>query len=243
MRLTTYQEVEAKVRLDLDLQDEDNFVQNDEFAGYANEAIDIAEAEILKLSEDYFLTPANLTLVAGTSDYALPTNIYAQKIRSLIYKNGPKIYPVKRIRDPELFYKREELNYYSTSETEYGYMLLNAVEQEQAKISLSPIPQESGQYLRLWYIRNAQRIPLTTDSGAPTRATQLATVIDIPEWVGFVIQYMKWRAMLKEMSPFAKTAEATMLELKKNMVETLSNRVVDNDDTIPPAIDFYVEHN
>lgn len=243
MRLVTYQELEAKVRLDLDLQDEDNFVQNDEFAGYANEAIDLAEAEILKLHEDYLLTPAQITLISGTSDYALPSDIYAQKIRSLIYTNGPKIYPVKRIRDPELFYKREEINYYSTSETEYGYMLLNAVEEQQAKISLSPIPQENGQYLRLWYIRNAKRIPLTTDSGSPSRATQLAAVIDIPEWSNFISQYMKWRAMDKELNPKAPEAKEAMLELKKNMVETLSNRVVDNDDTIPPALDFYYDHN
>jgi len=243
LRLVTYQELEAKVRLDLDLQDEDNFVQNDEFAGYANEAIDLAEAEILKLHEDYLLTPVSMSIVSGTTDYVLPTNIYAQKIRSLIYTNGPKIYPVKRIRDPELFYKREEINYYSTSETEYGYMLLNAVEPEQAKISLSPVPQESGPYLRLWYIRNAQRIPLTTDSGSPTRATQLATILDIPEWSNFVSQYMKWRAMSKEMNPLTDKAEAAMIELKKNMIETLTNRVVDNDDTIPPSLDFYYDHN
>ena len=225
------------------MQDEDNFVQNNEFAGYANEAIDLAEAEILKLAEDYLLTPVNMSLVGGTADYDLPTNIYAQKIRSLIYTNGPRIYPVKRIRDPELFYKREEINYYSTSETEYGYMLLNAVEEEQAKISLSPTPQETGSFLKLWYIRNAQRIPLTTDTPSVTRATQLATILDIPEWSNYVSQYMKWRAMGKEMHPMTEQAKEAMLELKKNMVETLSNRVVDNDDTIPGDMGFYYDHN
>ena len=243
MRLYTYAEIEKKVRTDLDLLDTDNFVQNDEFAGYCNDAIDIAEAEILKLHEDYFLTPTDVTLVQGTADYALPSNIYAQKIRSIIYHNGPRIYPVQRIKDPDKFYKREEVNYYSTSETEYSYILLNAVESEQAKISLTPPALESGAVLRLWYIRNATRIPLTTDSGTPTRSAQLATILDIPEWALFITQYMKWRAYEKEMDPRTEKAEAAMLEMKKNMVETLANRVVDNDDTIPPDMNFYHDHN
>lgn len=242
MRLPTYSELEMKVRIDLDLQDENNFVQNDEFAGYANEAIDIAEAEILKLHEDYFLSPTDLTLAAGTSEYNLPTNIYAQKIRAIVYKNGPKIYPVKRIRDPEAFYKREEINYYSTQETEYGYMLLNSAE-GQAVISISPVPQESGNLMRLWYVRNAARVPLTTDAGSPSRATQLAQVIDIPEWSQFIMQFMKWRAMEKELHPRTDKAEEAMLELKKNMVETLTNRIVDNDDTIPMDLSVYYDHN
>lgn len=243
MRLNTYGEIEAKVRLDLDQQDTDNFVQNDEFAGYCNEAIDMAEAEILKLHEDYFLTKGTITLVDGTTDYALPTNIYAQKIRSLIYNNGSKIYPIRRNRDPEAFYKRAEALYYANAETEYEYMLINGTEEEQAKVSFMPTPRENGTFIDLWYIRNAKRIPLTTDTGSPTRSTQLATIVEIPEWTPFIMQYMKWRSMQKELHPLADKAEAAMLELKKNMVETLANRVVDNDDCIPPALDFYYDHN
>lgn len=77
----TFQDSEV----DLELED---FVDKDEAREWANEAIDEIEAEILTLYEDYFLTLQELDFNAGQDEVALPSNIYAMKIRSLWYKGG-----------------------------------------------------------------------------------------------------------------------------------------------------------
>ena len=65
----TWATLRAKIQRDLDLQDE-IFITNTELLGYANEAIDEAEQEVLTIYEDYFLTNENLALVTGTAEYS-----------------------------------------------------------------------------------------------------------------------------------------------------------------------------
>lgn len=242
MKLWTYSEIESKVRKDLDMQDEDNFVGNDEMAGYCNEAIDVAEAEILKIHEDYFLTSVGVTLVQGQSDYNLPSDIYAQKIRSFIYANGPRMYEIKRVRDPRAFLEKAWSDYTPSGEAEYSYLIKSPTAGAQDKIVLVPPAQEAGAVTELWYIRNARRIPLSTDSGE-SRSTQLAAVIDIPEWYNFITEYMKMRCKEKERDPLLDSYKKNVQVLKDNLVSTLSNRVPDNDDTVPMDMSFYQEHS
>lgn len=239
MKLWTYEELENTFRARNDLQDEDNFVGNDEMAAIFNSAIDEFESEVLKVQEDYLLTSASLSLVAGTPEINLPSNIYAQKIRSLIYANGPKIYPLTRFRDPHKFYKKAEVDYYATSETEYSY-ILKSVTSAQDQIVISPAAQESGAFLTLWYIRNANRIPMVGESGA-TRSTQLATVIDIPEAVNFLLEYARWKVMDKERDSRAEKQEKVQLQTKANLIAALTQKVQDNEDTVPPDMSFYEE--
>lgn len=242
MKLWTYGEMENRLRRDMDLLDDENFIGQDEMANLFNEAIDDAEAQILKVCEDYLLTSSALAMVQGQSDINLPSNIYAQKIRALIYANGPKIYPVARIRDPHLFYKKAEQDYYASGETEYNYLLKSSTEGQQDIIVLSPASLETGSYLTLWYIRNAKRVPTQTYD-LVSRATQIATVIDIPEWTDFLIQFVKVRVYEKEMDPRLAGAMSALADRRQTMVETLSNRTPDNDDKVPLDMDFYVEHN
>lgn len=242
MRMPTYQEIENRIRIDLDLQDVDNFVQTDELAQYVNEAINDAEAEIMAFNEDYFLKAATLSLVQGAFAIQLPTDIYGQKIRKLLYVNGPLIYEVHRIRDLHKFYKRAELDYYSTNQMNYAYFLTSPTAGQQDQIEISPPAQESGAFLKLWYIRNAQRVPLTTDSGQ-SRTTQLATVIDIPEWADYLVQFAKVRCYEKEFDPRLTDAKENLANRKKMMVETLSAREPDNEDEIHMDLQFYYDHN
>lgn len=242
MKLWTYQELENRVRRDLDLLDDDNFVAQDEMAGYFNEAIDSAEAEILKLNEDYFLTPATLSMVTGQSDISLPTDIYAQKIRSLIYQSGSLIYPIERIRDPDKFYRKAVQDYNPSGEGNYTYFLKNATAGAQAKIVLSPASLETSSNLTLWYIRNANRISMQSED-AVSRATQLATVIDIPEWADYLVQFVKCRCYEKEFDPRLQGAIAALADRKAMMVDTLQNRVPDNNDTVPMDVSFYEDMN
>ena len=81
MTYKTYAQLLAKIEKDLDLESED-FIQDDELMEYFNDAIRECESHIHKLGlEDvYFKTFDNPSLVSGTSDYAMPTNIFANKI-------------------------------------------------------------------------------------------------------------------------------------------------------------------
>lgn len=240
MRLPTYEELEARVRRDLDLQDEDNFVQNDEMASYFNEAINDAEAEIMALNEDYFLASSDLTFTQGSANVTLPTDIYAQKIRDFVYVDGDLIYSIPRIRDPKKFLERALNDRFASGYAVYAYML-KSVAGAQDRIELSPVAQSSGALGRLWYIRNATRVPLTTEGSS--RPTQLATVIDIPEWTDYLVQFVKCRCMEKEMDQRLPAAVAALANRKKMLVETLGNRTPDGDDQIPMDLDFYWEHN
>lgn len=242
MRLPTYQELEARVRRDLDLQDEDNFVSNDEMASYANEAINDAEAEIMSLHEDYFLTKSAISFVTGVKEIALPANIYAQKIREFIYNNNAVIYEIQRVRDPHKFYRIAQQDFAPSGVMDYRYMLQSDNAGAQDTIQLSPPAQETGAVAELWYIRNANRVPLTTESGI-TRAIQLAKIIDIPEWGDYIVQFMKCRCLAKDLNPRAESELVALANRKKMLVETLANRTPDNEDAVPMDLSAYYDHN
>jgi len=242
MKIWTYEEIEDRVRRDLDLEDAGNFVQNDEMVSYCNEAIDDAESEILKLNEDYFLTSASLALVSSTSSYSLPTDIYGQKVRSIIYANGAKIYEVRRIRDPHKFLNKALQDYLPNAAQELEYILKSATAGAQDNLVFVPTPQESGSYITIWYIRNAKRVPLVGEDSA-TRTTQLAVTLDLPEWADYIVQYMKCRCYEKELDPRLNAAMAALAAKKEKLVSVLSDRVPDNDDTVPMDVGHYEEHS
>lgn len=242
MKLWTFQEAETQVRQELDIQGDDNFIENDEMVGYFNSAVDEMEKEILQMNEDYLLTSTPITFVQGQTDISLPTDIWGQKIRSFIYQNGTKIYPIKRFRDPEKFYKKAEMDYYATGETEYAY-ILKSVSEAQDKIVLTPAAQESGAVATLWYIRNAKRIPKVGESSA-TRATQLACIIDLPEAMDFIMQFVRVRCLGKDKNFAVPPQEIAILgELKADAVSALSERTPDNDTQVPMDVSFYEEMN
>jgi len=224
----TWAEIKTKVQQDLDIEDE-VFVTDAELMSYCNEAIDEAEAEIHGLYEDYFLNKATITLVQGTSDYSLPSDIYAHKIRRLIYQNGGTIYTVDRLRDWKKFEEKAVTDYYSSSAW-YNYLIVNTTAGD-PKISLVPTAQESGAYLTLWYIRNANR--MIND----------ASVCDIPEFINFIYQYIKVRVYEKEMNPNAQAAVAILQAQRTLMQDTLGTMVPDADNTIEMDLSSYEEQS
>ncbi len=160
MKLWTYGEVRKKLERDFDLEDE-TFISSDELAGYCNEGIESAEAEILKLNEDYFLKSKAIDLTLGQTTILLPDDIYAQKIRSLIYNNGGDlIYEVRRIRDPHRFAILADAQVWATADW-YAYIVQNQTVGTQNTLLLVPASYITATgILTLWYIRHAQRIPL-----------------------------------------------------------------------------------
>jgi hypothetical protein len=226
MQYWTYAEIKDKVQKDLGIEQEE-FVVASELLGYCNEAIDEAEAEIHTIYEDYFLTKATINLVSGTNTYDLPTDIYANKIRGIMYKNGEVMYPLRRIRFSDKFadiMSTEEFN----PAGRYRYILMNASATSGIQIEVVPTPRDSiTEGLTIWYLRNANRLSADTD------------YCDIPEFIHFVIQFMKLRVYEKEGHPNTQLAAGLLDQQRRQMVGTLTNKIVDEDTEIEKDLSIY----
>jgi len=226
MRYWTYAEIKDKVQKDLDLEQED-FVVDSELMGYCNEAIDEAESEIHTIYEDYFLTKAEIDLVTDTETYSLPTDIYANKIRGIMYKNGSEMYVLRRVRFSDMFadiMSTKEFN----PEGMYRYILIN--QSAAAGVQLQLVPPARADVtdgLKVWYLRNANRITADTD------------VCDIPEFVHFVIQFIKLRVYEKEGNQNMSLAATLLMKLRNQMIATLSAMVPDGDNEIEKDLSHY----
>jgi len=228
MRYWTYAEIKSKVETDLDLQSE-TFITPEEMLAYCNEAIDETEAEIHTLYEDYFLDSEVVSIVNGTDGYALPSNIYAHKIRDIIYRNGGNIWPLKRIRDWKKIRDYSVWKYYGHGQVT-EYFIKNSIVGEPQFI-LSPPNLETGDFLTVWYLRNANRM---TDENS---------VCDIPEFVSFVIVFMKYKCMQKEGHPSTPEIIADLEQQRGQMRAVLSGMVADNDTEIEADYSHYREHS
>jgi len=217
--MATLLDLKTRVKQELDTEDED-FISAAELLGYIRRAVNSAENVVLTLYEDYFLAaPFTLTFVANQAGYDLPTNIYAQKIRKLIYDNSGTRYLVKRI-------KRIEETVSIESSEDYRYLITNDATAG-VKLTLYPTPASSGQTLKLWYLRNAKELTLDAD------------VLDIPEAYDYITQHVKDSCINKErMQPDAPKS-AALTEEEDLLVSALTERFPDEDNIIEPDLGFY----
>ncbi len=227
MKYWTWLEIKTKIEDDMGLQQED-FVSESELLGYANSGIDEAEAEIFNLFEDYFLSNYTFSLVKDQAEYAMPTDIYASKIRRIIYNNASDIYPVKRLR-----FSKKFMDITLTNEEDkdmyYRYLLINKTAGSQ-QIQIVPPPREAvANGITIWYIRNANRLASNTD------------VCDIPEFIEFIFEHMKLKIYEKEGHPNYQASMRRLEQLRTQMRQTLGMLVADEDNEMEKDFTFYEE--
>jgi hypothetical protein len=228
MNYPTLATMRSKIERDLDLQDE-LFITATDITSFINEAIDDVEAQVHTLYEDYFLTKTSLALVSGTSDYALPSGIYADKIRRVVYDNGGGIiYEVPRLKDRDGFLEGVFMDRYPTTNY-YKYRLRNDSAAAGVKFELHPSAREtSSSNITIWYIRNAATLSSDTD------------VCDIPEFSNYVIQYAKCRCYEKEPGhPNYPAAISERDRLRDLMINTLQDKIPDADNIIEMDTSHY----
>lgn len=229
MRYWTYSEIKEKIQADLGIQDE-LFVEPEELLAYVNEAIDEAEAEIHTLYENYFLARTPLTLVSGTEGYAMPSNIYGDKIVRILYRNGTLAHKITQIPQEKALERYTDLLLETTSgNPQYQYFLENTTAGS-PQIVLVPTPNESGAYVTVWYLRNANRLVEDSD------------VCDIPEFVSFVLQYVKVRVYEKEGHENLLMAIQALQQQRDQMNATLRSRTASGENEIHADMSFYKEH-
>lgn len=224
----TWAEVKAKIKSDLDLEAE-VFVRESELLGYANEAVDECEAEIHALYEDYFLKKETVDIVSGTDTYDLPSDIYAHKIRRVIYNNGSSVYTVDRIRDWKKFEAQAIAENFATSDL-YQFFIINQ-SAGNPQMLLVPKARDTGPYLQVWYLRNANRITTDTD------------IFDIPEFINFIFQKITVLVMEKEGHPGVAQAERDLERERNRMIGVLAQMVPDAHNEIELDTSFYEEMN
>lgn len=217
----TYAEIKANLQKELDLEEE-TFITPEELLKYCNEGIELVSSDIHSIYEDYFLTNTTLNLVNGQAQYDLPSDIYAQKIRHIVYNdNGSKNYEIRRIKQIRNISNIQ-------SEDLYQYLITNSAVSGN-KLTIYPTPQEDSSYTTIWYLRNAKRITADTDT------------LDIPEFSFVVVQYMRWKCLDKERRDDAEAALRDLNNMRAQMIDTLTARIPDEQNYIDPDFSFYAE--
>lgn len=234
-RYWTLAEIRTKIQRDTDTEAED-FIQPDEMLDLINQGIDEAESYIhtLGLEDDYFLTFRNYSLTVGQEFLDMPSDIYAHKIRGISYTEGDLIYNIQRFRGGDVFETIANAQHFTNSGDYYKYIIVNDNSDSGAtpapKLQLVPVARKTlTDVIKLWYIRNCNRLVNDSD------------VCDIPEFVHFVIQFVKFNIWKKEGHPNAQIAKQELEEERRRMVDTLATAVPDQDSTIPPDLSFYNE--
>lgn len=225
MSFATYGDIRAKVEADLDMEDE-TFVKPEEMLGYCKDAIHEAEVIINALCADYFLAePATINLVAGQEEYDLPSDIFVDKIRRIVYYNGNELYNIRRQRRHNSFRDIEDIQ----NNESYTYQILNGSSPGR-RIHFYPTPQasETGT-VKVWYIRNANLPSTDTD------------IIDINEFRSFIEKAMKMYCMAKEGHPNLDMAVREYEAEKEAMDKTLRDRVPDEDTQVEQDHTYYWE--
>lgn len=224
-KIWTVSEVIEKIQDECDLQEE-TFIDQAEYIEYINEAIDEAEAEIHNVEVDYFHTTATINLEADKKNYPLPANLYANKLKHVLYKqNSTRFHKVKWIRPFETAMAEE-----STLDAPEYYHLQNDGTAVGVEIIFYPTPirTETGT-LRLWYVRNAERVSALTDK------------VDIPEFASFIFAYLKVKVGRKELSPLLDSYIEELESQRTLMKQTLADMIVDDQKELPMDLSFYYD--
>lgn len=227
MKYWTWAELAQKIKRDIDIEDE-IFVTSAELMGYANEAIDDIEKKIHTLCEDYFITRTSVPVVPGVEEIDIPTDIYAMKIREVIYVTNGQTFPAKQLKNWRKFARYEDdIATGPVATNSYSYFVLNSVAGS-PKLILSPTPVESGT-LKIWYIRNANEIVDDT------------SILDIPEAATYITKYCIVKIMQKELNPMLDVAKADLAQILSDTIADLSQMFPNNETELEPDYTFYSE--
>lgn len=220
MAYKTKVQVVTKVNRDLDLEEEE-FIQASEMTEYINDAISIVEGHLVSmgLRDRYMYTRTTLNLVSGTADYALPTNIYEDKIKEIVYSNGATIYRVELLDHDRSEEEIEHLNRFSTTEY-YRYRIRNDGSATKY-LQLIPASRETATgVIKIGYFRDLERVSAD------------ANLVEVPDpCLQWLYQYIKVMVYEKESHENYPLAVEKLNKLEALMLETLRGQVADSSNT------------
>jgi len=234
----TYADFRDKILVDMDLEQE-QFISPTELIGYTNTAIADAEALIHGLYEDYYLKTDTFDLVSGQAEYALPTDLYSDKLRRvLINKEDATNGRQNKYRIRQLKQFDHILNI--DSDESYTYIFVNnTAGDRKMRFYPTPIETTTGGAITRFYIRQANRVPTLATQD---QATIDATLIDISEFQSYLYAHVKLQVARKEkLGQDMQFAAQHLAAQKKLLVETLSSRIPDEDTKVQQDLSAYYD--
>jgi len=247
MERRTYGQLLLEVQNELDLQNE-TIITDDEYVQFCNDSIQKTEGRIHDLHEDYFRTSARMKNQNGTnglislmSKYPLPTGIYANKIREVVFNDGDLVYEVKPYSPRKKFWKKEYMDqYYFDDNRVFWYELVNDVPYDPAlpnnsniMMEFIPIPKITGDWINIYYLRETQKIPYTANTNV---------YIDIPEFYDVIKFEFMAKCAFKSINPKLPKCEEWARDAVLRMTQTLACRKEDGSSRAEPDFSFYEEH-
>lgn len=211
-----------------------------------NEAIVAGEPTVgVAVSTRFYL----VGLRSQVREYSLPENIYAHKIRRIIYENGSQVYKVRRIQDWKKF-ERKALEDVNSSSTLYEYFLVNDTPGD-PKMLFIPRPNETGDYVTIWYLRQANRFDDSYTGDIPNRVltTPLndpSNILDIPEAFNYIVEFVKMKCDIKEKRNMGQTPSGDYPEVMREyeaFAGVIEEIVPDAENLIEPDFSSYEEHS
>lgn len=203
---------------ELDLNEE-TFIEDEEIKSYFNEAVDMVQHQIHTLCEDYFLSRGEIPTTAGQSEFQLPSNIYANKVRKIQWiRDTSERYEVLPIRDLNTIPWIPEDDFYKYIFLNNGVSNVNALG---TVIKIYPaIKATSTNSLIIWYIRTANKFEDENSA------------CDIPEWSNVVKQYCRYKCMIKEGHPQSSQSKEDLDRMIQGMIEALRSRAMDENNKL-----------
>jgi len=199
-----------------------------ELVRYINEAIREAEAQIHLLNEDYYKKDAFMTIISGTSEYDLPSDIYAQKIRRIMFDStsssvSSKVYEITRI-------KEEDIPFVQSNDNLKYRLLFNSSDEKVIKLYPTPAFTDST-VIMATYIKDAKQLSSDSD------------VLDIPEFEQFVIDFARHRILQKEVgNPMIQTVKEDLERNRQLMIDTLQESIPDGNNEVDLNMDMYKDY-
>ena len=227
----TYADMKLKLERDMDLEGEE-FIQEDELMELFNDGIRECEAHIHKLGlEDlYFKTSDTPSIVQGTADYAMPTNIYMNKLIECVYANGTTIFEVKRLKGKDKHLKKALIESDAGSNPTYLYDIRNDTAAGGVKWVLVPSAKETSTNITRWFIRET------------TKMVDDTSICDLPAvCLNFIYAFVSWRAWAKEGDGRAMEAMSVVEKQRALMLDTLAEMTPDEENEVQGDTSIYDE--
>ena len=178
--MTTLLEMKEKIKSDLEMREE-QYLPDSDIVKLINDAVSDAHKHIVRVYEDYFLSFYTQPLAADQSIITLPTDIFADKIRAIIYRDGDigsasitcEFSKVKSLRDA-----MNVRNIISNNSGAMRLWLLTDQSVSSRAIKLIPETGRAG-FVDMWYVRR------------PAIMVNDSDLCPIPEFADYVVQKAK----------------------------------------------------
>ena len=227
--MATLLEMKEKIKSDLEMREE-QYLPDADIVRLINDAVSDAHKHIVRVYEDYFLSFHTQELAATQSVLTLPVDLFADKIRAIIYRDGEigsasitcEFSKVKSLRDA-----MNVRNIISSNSGAMRLWLLTDQTVATRGVKLIPETGRAG-HVDMWYIRR------------PALMVNDSDVCPIPEFADYVVQKAKVAYYRNDGDPRYADEKGELLELQEQMINTLSNRTLGEDDNvIKRDVSFY----